>query len=197
MQPVLADRIWSTQTNPRPAWINLVLIIGASLLIAGTAQLTIPLPFSPVPITGQTFGVLVVGLALGSRRGALALLAYLAEGAAGLPVFAGYRAGLAVLLGPTGGYLIGFVAAAWLVGRLAERGFDRSLPKTLLAFALGNATIYAFGLAWLSRFVPWPETMAAGLTPFLIGDALKALLAALWLPAARRLMGPGRTQPNH
>lgn len=189
MQSVLAERLTRRSDAERGAWTDLALILGGSLVIAASAQIAIPLPFTPVPITGQTLGVLLVGMALGSRRGALAVLAYLGEGLAGLPVFAEMRSGLATLLGPTGGYLVGFAAAAWAVGALAERGFDRSLPKTLLAFALGNAIIYAFGLLWLATFVPWPGTLAAGLTPFLVGDALKALLAALLLPGAWRLIG--------
>ncbi len=186
MQTVLAERL-TQRADSR--WRDLVLILLGSLVIAFSAQVAMPLPFTPVPITGQTFGVLLVGMALGSRRGALAVLAYLAEGALGLPVFAEFRAGLPVLLGPTGGYLAGFLPAAWAVGALAERGFDRSLPRTLLAFLAGNAIIYLFGLLWLSRFVPWPGTLAAGMTPFLLGDAIKAVLAALLLPGAWKLLG--------
>jgi biotin transport system substrate-specific component len=102
-----------------PGWADASLIVGASLLVALMAQVSVPLPFSPVPITGQTFAVLLVGAALGAKRGSASLLLYLLEGAAGLPVFAGGGAGPATFLGPTGGYLIGFVAAAWLVGALA------------------------------------------------------------------------------
>jgi biotin transport system substrate-specific component len=189
MQTVLAERLTRRADSQ---WRDLVLILQGSLVIAASAQVAIPLPFTPVPITGQTFGVLLVGMALGSRRGALAVLVYLAEGALGLPVFAEFRGGLAVLLGPTGGYLAGFLPAAWAVGALAERGFDRSLPRTLLAFAIGNVIIYLFGLLWLSRFVPWPGTLAAGITPFLIGDAIKAILAALLLPGAWKLLGSDR-----
>lgn len=188
MQNVLAGHFLGRRAGQQSAWTDLALILGGSLVIAASAQIAIPLPFTPVPITGQTLGVLLVGIALGSRRGALAVLAYLAEGAAGLPVFAQLRGGAAVLFGPTGGYLFGFAAAAWVVGALAERGFDRSLQKTLLAFALGNSIIYALGLAWLSRFVPWPTTIAAGMTPFLIGDTLKAMVAALLLPGVWKLV---------
>jgi biotin transport system substrate-specific component len=146
-----------------------------------------------VPLTGQTFAVLLVGMALGSRRGALALVAYLAEGAAGLPVFAEMKSGLVVLFGPTGGYLFGFVAAAWLVGWLAERGWDRSLLKTLAAMVLGNAVIYLLGVSWLTRFVGSLAgengALAFGLYPFLLGDAIKAVAAALLLPTAWRFLG--------
>ena len=188
MQQVLAEKIFPN----RSTLADLSLIILGSLLIAAFAQINIPL--NPVPITGQTFAVLLVGMVLGSRRGALALVTYLAEGAAGLPVFAEMRSGVATLLGPTGGYLFGFVAAAWLVGWLAERGFDRSLMKTLAAMALGNAVIYLFGVLWLSRFVGSfageQGALALGMYPFLIGDTIKALLAALLLPSAWKLIGP-------
>lgn len=184
MQQVLAEKIL-----PRRGVVaDVSLILFGSLFVAAAAQISIPL--QPVPITGQTFAVLLVGIVLGSRRGALALAAYLAEGIAGLPVFAEAKFGLATVMGPTGGYLVGFIAAAWLVGFLAERGFDRSLLKTLAAMVLGNIVIYAFGLAWLSRFVgSLPATLAAGMYPFLIGDAIKAVLAALLLPSAWKLIG--------
>lgn len=187
MHPVLAEALIKRRT----VIVDLSLIIGGSLFIAAMAQLSISLlPFSPVPITGQTFAVLLVGMAFGSRRGALTLLAYLVEGAAGLPVFAEAKSGIATILGPTGGYIVGFVAAAWVVGKLAERGFDRSLLKTLAAMVVGNAVIYLFGVAWLSRFVGGLEaTLAAGMYPFLIGDAVKAVLAALLLPSAWKLLG--------
>jgi biotin transport system substrate-specific component len=187
MQQVLAERLISR----RSAVADLVLILLGSLFVAALAQLSIPL--QPVPITGQTLAVLMVGMALGSRRGALALVAYLAEGAAGLPVFAGGKFGIATLLGPTGGYLFGFLVAAWLVGLLAERGFDRSILKTLAAMAAGNAVIYLFGVIWLTRFVGSfagdNGALALGMFPFLIGDAIKAVAAALLLPGAWKLIG--------
>jgi biotin transport system substrate-specific component len=190
MQQVLAEKILPR----RSTLADLSLIVLGSLFVAAFAQLSIPLPFTPVPITGQTFAVLLVGMVLGPRRGAMALLAYLAEGAAGLPVFAEMGSGVATLLGPRGGYLVGFVAAAWLVGLLAERGFDRSLIKTLAAMALGNAVIYFFGVLWLSRFVSGlvgdQGALALGMYPFLIGDAIKASLAAMLLPSAWKLIGP-------
>lgn len=189
MQEVLATRLTQRARERNAALVDLSLILLGSLFVALTAQVSMPLPFSPVPITGQTLAVLLVGMALGSRRGALALLAYLAEGVAGLPVFAEARAGVGVLLGPTGGYLAGFLAAAWVVGTLAERGFDRSLPKTLLAMAAGNLVIYALGLAWLAQFTGAAGVLAAGLYPFLVGDAVKAVAAALLLPGAWKLLG--------
>ena len=166
------------------------LVLGASLVIALSAQVAIQLPFSPVPITGQTMAVLLVGALLGSRRGALAVLAYIAEGLAGLPVFAGGAAGLARLFGPTGGYLVGFVAAAFLVGRLAERGWDRRFGTTLAAMTLGNLVIYGVGAVWLAVFVGGlSRAWSLGVLPFLPGDAIKIVLAAVLLPGGWKLLG--------
>jgi biotin transport system substrate-specific component len=165
------------------------LILGGSVLVALSAQWAVPLPFSPIPITGQTLAVLLVGALLGARRGSLCVLTYLLEGCAGLPVFAGARAGLGVLFGPTGGYLLGFVAAAWVSGWLAERGWDRRTGTAFLAMALGNVIIYAFGLAWLSRFVGGGHVLELGFLPFVPGDILKLILGTLLLPAGWRLLG--------
>ncbi|MSP14023.1 MAG: biotin transporter BioY [Chloroflexi bacterium] len=166
---------------------DFALIIGGSLLIGLSAQISLPLPFSPVPITGQTLMVLLAGMVLGSRRGALCLIVYLAEGLSGLPVFAGATAGPAVVLGPTGGYLIGFIAAAYLTGRLAERRWDRHIVTTLLAMILGNLVIYACGLAWLATFVGPGKILPLGLFPFIPGDLLKIGVASLLLPAGWKL----------
>ncbi len=168
---------------------DLILVILGSLFVAAVAQITIYLPFSPVPITGQTFAVLLLGMLLGAKRGSAALLLYVAEGAAGLPVFAGARAGIPVLLGPTGGYIFGFIAAAWLLGKLAEGGWGKSLLSTLGAFALGSGLIYLFGVSWLASIIGLREAIAAGLTPFILGDAFKALLAAVLLPSAWKWLG--------
>ena len=169
-------------------------IVGGSFFIALAAQVAIPLPFSPVPITGQTLAVLFTGALLGSRRGGLCLLLYLAEGAAGLSVFAGGTAGLARLTGPTGGYLVGFVAGAFLMGLLAERGWDRRVETTLVAMLVGNTAIYAFGLPWLACFVGGARVLASGLLPFIPGDLLKLLLATALLPSAWRMLGRNGTR---
>ena len=166
---------------------DIALIIGGSLFIALSAQVKLHLPFSPVPVTGQKFAVLMIGVLLGSRRGCFAVLAYLIEGVAGLPVFA-FGGGFAVLLGPTGGYLVGFVVAAYITGLLAERGWDRRVRKTILAMVFGNAAIYGFGLLWLSILTGVKEALVAGLYPFLVGDCLKIVLAALVLPAGWKLL---------
>ena len=166
------------------------LVLAGSLLIALSAQIAVPLPFSPVPVTGQTLAVLLVGALLGSRRGSLAVLVYIAQGMAGLPVFAGGAAGPARLLGPTGGYLVGFVAAAYLVGLLAERGWDRRVSTTAAAMALGNVVIYAVGALWLAVFVAGlVPALTAGVMPFIPGDLVKIAIAALLLPAGWKLLG--------
>lgn len=185
--PTYADLIRPAGRRAALAY-DMALVLGGSLLTALAAQLSIRLPFSPVPITGQTLAVLLVGALLGSRRGALSMLAYLLEGLMGLPVFAGGMSGAAYMLGPTGGYLVGFVAAAWLTGWLAERGWDRQVWSTVLAMVLGNLCLYAFGLAWLSRFVG-ARALTLGLLPFLVGDALKVALAAAALPAGWKVLG--------
>jgi biotin transport system substrate-specific component len=171
------------------ALYDAALILGGSLFVGLSAQMAILLPFSPVPITGQTFAVLLLGAMLGARRGCLCMLAYIAEGAAGLPVFSLGQAGPAVLLGPRGGYIAGFVAAACVTGFLAEKGWDRRIISTILAMICGNIAIYAFGLLWLSFLMGFnPSTLAVGLYPFLLGDSLKILLAAVLLPAGWRLL---------
>jgi biotin transport system substrate-specific component len=163
---------------------DLLLVTGGSLLVAALAQVRIPLSFTPVPFTGQTFAVLLVGAALGSRRGAAALAVYMLGGLAGFPVFTGGGSGLAHLAGPTGGYLVGFVAAAYAVGWLCELKLERRWSTALLPFLVGEALIYLFGVLWLAVFVGSQRALAAGLYPFLLGDIAKLLLAALALPMA-------------
>lgn len=177
-----AEALWPKATLGR----DIALILVGSWLVALFAQIQIPL--WPVPITGQTFGVLLIGALLGSRRGTLSLLAYLAQGAAGLPFFAGSAAGIAVLAGPTGGYLVGFVAAAYVVGWLSERGWDRRFATAVAAMLVGNLVIYTFGLSWLVHFVGRETLLQAGLLPFLPGDLAKILLAALVLPSGWALL---------
>jgi biotin transporter BioY len=171
----------------RAGFYDIALIIGGSLLIALCAQVKILLPFSPVPVTGQTFAVLMIGALLGARRGSLAVLMYIAEGVAGLPVFA-TGGGFAVLTGFTGGYLVGFIPAAYIVGLLAERGWDRRVETTVLAMVLGNVVIYAFGLAWLSCLPGVNNVLLNGLYPFIVGDLLKIALAAAVLPSGWKLL---------
>jgi len=167
---------------------DIALIVGGSLLIGLCAQIKF-FPFGPVPVTGQTFAVLMTGALLGARRGSLAVLAYIAQGLAGLPVFA-VVSGPAALLGPTGGYLVGFVAAAYVTGLLAEKGWDRRIGTTVLAMTLGNVVIYAFGLLWLCRLIGVKTTvLTTGLYPFVPGDLLKIALAVALLPSGWKLLG--------
>jgi len=164
---------------------DVLLVITGSLLVAALAQIEILLPFTPVPITGQTFGVLIIGAALGSKRGAASLILYLVEGAIGLPFFAGGASGLNVLTGATAGYLVGFVVAAYVIGLLAERGLERQVRTSIIPFIVGTFIIYLFGVAWLGfALKSFSEAIALGLIPFLIGDTIKLILAALALPAA-------------
>jgi len=167
---------------------DILVVVGASLVTAAAARIVLPLPWSPVPLTGQTFAVLLTGAALGARRGLLAQALYLVEGAMGLPFFAGGLGGPLVLAGPTGGFLLAFPLAAAVTGLCAERGWDRRFGSTLAAMLLGSAVILVSGLALLSRFVPADRLLAAGLLPFVPGDVVKAVAAALALPAAWRFV---------
>lgn len=162
---------------------DVLLVVLFSTFVALTAQIRFDLPFTPVPLTGQTLGVLFTGAVLGSRRGALALLLYVAEGVAGLPVFAGGAAGIHHLLGPTGGYLLSYPLAAGAVGLLAEWEWDRRLPLAVLAMLIGNLIIYALGVLWLAWFVNSLQlAVAKGMLPFILGDLFKIGIAAGALP---------------
>jgi len=163
-----------------------LLVLGASVAIGLSAFVAIPLPFTPVPLTLQTLVVLLAGITLGRRRGVLAVLVYIAQGLAGLPVFAGGGVGMARLLGPTGGYLVGFVLAAGLVGWLAEKGWDRKVRSALGALALGTVVIHGAGALWLATFVGLPAALVQGVLPFLVGDAMKIAAATTTLPLAWR-----------
>lgn len=167
---------------------DVLLVIGAAALTGLCAQIAIPLPFTPVPITLQTFAVLLSGAALGPWRGGAAMLLYLVAGVFGVQWFAQHASGFG---GPTFGYIIGFAVAAPVVGALASRGADRSVSGTVAIMVLGNLIIYAVGVPWLmaSTGMPLFVALEAGLWPFVIGDALKIALAAGLLPAAWRLSG--------
>jgi biotin transport system substrate-specific component len=178
---------------------NLALVLLGVALIAASAQFVIRVPGSDVPVTGQTFGVLVTATALGLRRGIGSVGLYLLLGLA-LPIYAGGAHGLVhfvsrdgghLVLGATGGYLLGFLLAGALVGRLAELGWDRHLGGSLAAMILGNIVIYAVGVAWLAVALDLtaPQAISAGLTPFLAGDALKILFAALVFPLGWWVVG--------
>jgi biotin transport system substrate-specific component len=178
---------------------HVALVIAGALVVALAAQVSIRLPGSPVPITGQTFGVLLVGGALGFRRGGLALLVYLVAGFA-LPVYADHASGVGRLVsssgghlvfGATGGYLVGFVLAAAAAGRLAELGWDRTVPGALAALLIGNALVYVVGVPWLAAATGHDLRWAVvqGLAPFVVTDALKLLLAAGLFPVAWWIVG--------
>ncbi|PTX04213.1 biotin transporter BioY [Pararhodobacter aggregans] len=169
-----------------------LIVLGGSALIAVGAQVSVPM--LPVPMTLQTLAILMVGFTAGSRLGAAAVVAYLLEGAAGLPVFAGGGAGAAYLMGPTGGFLLGFVAMAWAAGLLAERGVARGLVGTALAALAVSAALYVPGLAWLTAVTPLDLTGAinAGALPFLPGDVVKAVAAALIVSGAWNALGTRR-----
>jgi biotin transport system substrate-specific component len=177
-----------TRALPRTSnWIrDLSLILLGSLFVALFAQIEIPM--LPVPITGQTFAVLLVGALLGSKRGAAAMIAYIVEGAAGLPFFAGGASGMAILTGATAGYLVGFIVAAYVIGLLAERGLERSVRTSIIPFLVGTLIIYLFGVTWLSIVLgSLSKGIEFGLIPFLIGDLIKLAAAALLLPGAWQL----------
>jgi biotin transport system substrate-specific component len=186
---VMIEAVWLHSGIAR----EVTLILVGSLLIALTAQLQIRLPFSPVPITGQTFAVLLLGALYGRKRGAATVMTYLVLGAVGLPVFAGGASGIARLVGPTAGYLVGFVVAAFVVGLLSERGWDRKPWTTAGSMIIGSGIIYLAGVLWLSRFVGWPAVWGTGILPFLPGDAIKIALATILLPFGWKLLG--RTGP--
>ncbi len=186
--PATYADVFRPHEQTRSRLYDIALVLAGSVLIALSARVTFVLPFSPVPISGQTFAVLLLGALLGRQRGAAAVIAYLMQGIAGLPVFSGGLSGAAVLAGPTGGYLIGFVGAAYLTGWLAERGWDRRVVTTLLAMAAGNAVIYIGGVAWLTTLIGFDAALTGGLVPFIVGDVLKIVLAAALLPVGWRLL---------
>ncbi len=169
---------------------SIVLAIVGSILLYVSAKIKVP--FYPVPITMQTFVVLLIGIVYGWKLGAATVLLYLVEGAAGLPVFSGTPErglGLVYMTGPTGGYLAGFVVAAALCGWLAERGWDRNWISTLGAMVIGNLVIYSFGLAWLGSVIGWDKPLfELGLYPFLYGDLFKIILAMLVIPLAWKVL---------
>jgi biotin transport system substrate-specific component len=173
--------------NPRVA--NAALVVGGALFVALCAQIRIPLPFTPIPFTGQTLGVLLAGSLLGTQLGLLSLILYLAMGLGGLPFFAGGNAGIEILYGGTVGYLVGFPFAAALVGYLSERGWDRRFGTMAFSMVLGNVVIYLFGVAWLSLSLGLPTAILTGVVPFILGDIIKMVIAGVALPSGWRLLG--------
>ena len=189
--PAVHSRTLADAVVPRSLVRDAALVVGFAALTAAAAQLTIHLPWTPVPITGQTFAVLATGTALGWKRGGLSQLLYVAVGALGAPIYAGHHGGWAQVTGATGGYLVGFIVAAALVGALCERRQDRELLTSLPAMLAGSALIYAFGVPWLAHSLGVSGTKAVelGMAPFLIGDTVKLVLAGAIAPAAWRFVG--------
>ena len=183
---VLADLV------PRVRARDAALVLAAAALTAVCAQISFYLPGNPVPVTGQTFAVLLSGAALGADRGAAAMLLYVLVGTVGLPVFADGKHGVDIVTGASGGYLIGFLVAGWVVGKLAEARFDRTPVKALPLFLVGSAIIYAIGIPWLAvsadQSLGW--AISNGFVDFIPGDLVKAAAAAGLLPLAWKLAGP-------
>ena len=185
--PTLAQAMLVSLMTPSVATsavTKAALVVFGSMLLAVSAQFKIPL--YPVPVTGQTLVVLLIGMTYGPRLGGITMAAYLFEGALGLPVFAGGAAGATVLMGPTGGYLFGFLLASVSLGYLAERGMGRTVVSTIAAMVIGNFVIYLCGAMWLANFIGFDQAIAAGVLPFLYGDALKLVVAAGFMPLAWR-----------
>ena len=195
--PTLASVFWpAAKSNGAPSMLRaVVLAFAGSVLLTISAKVHVP--FYPVPMTMQTLVVLALGMALGSRLGVAAVMLYMAEGAMGLPVFSGTPEkgmGVAYMMGPTGGYLLGFVVAAWATGFLAEHGWGRGFISTAFAMVIGNGIIYGFGLLWLGSLLGWDKPIIQwGMTPFLLGDATKILLAVIIMPTVWKMVGKTKT----
>jgi biotin transport system substrate-specific component len=182
---VLADAFSSSAVR------DVVLVVGAAVFTAICAQISFPVAGSPVPVTGQTFAVLVSGAALGANRGAASMLVYLALGLIGLPVYSDGESGVQVVWGATGGYVVGFILAAYVIGRLSEARLDRAPAKALPVFALGSMCVFAIGVPWLAvaADLSLGRAIELGFVPFIVGGIVKSLAAAAVLPAAWRLVG--------
>jgi len=176
---VLADRVF-----PRTLVMDIVLVVAGAALVTVLAQVAIPL--WPVPITGQTLAVLLVGSTLGWARGAISMVLYAVLGLIGLPVYSDGSHGAGVLFGATGGYIVGFIVSAALVGWLAERQWDRKVLKAIVTFVAGSVVVFAIGLPWLAVVLhtDLPTTLQYGLYPFILGGVIKAVIAAGLLPLA-------------
>lgn len=213
MAVALTDGVLAERIAPRSSRSSGAVLMRVALVALGVAALAIsakvqlPVPGSPVPISMGTFAVLALGAAYGPRLGLATILGYMALGALGADVFAGSAkvSGLAYMMGSTGGYLVGYVLATLALGLAARAGWDRSVPKMALAMLIGNALIYLPGVLWLQHVIVagglyhadkfagvWDQTLAWGVTPYLVGDAMKLALAALLLPGLWKLVGAAR-----
>ncbi len=194
MQNTLSNQFARRYHIKENAYLDLGLIIFGSLFVALSSQIAFYLPFTPVPITGQTLAVLLIGAVLGSKRGGLSLALYILEGLAGLPVFAGGTGGMGVLFGPTAGYLIGFIPAVILIGALSEKGFDRNWISMLLALFLGSSVIYFFGIIRLSSFVGMQRVFLLGVAPYFVGDLLKIGLVMILIPSCWKYLNKSKSR---
>lgn len=187
----MTSAVISQRALPRSGVVSVLLVVAAAVLTALAAQWRIHLPFTPVPITGQTFAVLLTGAGLGWKLGAAGQLLYVAAGAAGAPVFSDASGGFEVITGATGGYLVGFIFAAGLVGWMAEHRQDRTFSTMFTAFIFGSAVIYGFGVVGLmiSADMTAGAAVEAGVAPFLLGDLIKASAAGILLPGAWKMVG--------
>lgn len=172
---ILINNIWVKEQNELKR--NVILIFIAFIFLVIMSQIKIFLPFTPVPITGQTLAIILIGLSFSRFQSTTVILTYMIVGELGLPVFAGFKSG--ILFSPSGGYVIGFLFAVQIAGYLSEKGWTKSYPKLILSFIIVNATIYLFGLAQLSLFVPSGKLLALGLYPFIPGDIIKMIIASL------------------
>jgi biotin transport system substrate-specific component len=182
----------SATVLPRTSAISKgLLVFGGALFLAALAQVVIPVPGSPVPVTGQTLGVLLLATAYGANLGAATFALYLLIGLAGAPVFANQGHGIERLIGPTGGYLVGMLIASWVLGSLAGRKWDQRFLSAITTMFIGNVIIFTFGLIWLHEYTgkDWAWTFSAGLTPFIFGEILKIVIAGTSLPALWKVVG--------
>lgn len=180
-----------TSLIPRStALSNAVFLASGVLGLAALAQIAIPIPGSPVPVTGQTLGVLILGTTYGSTLGVATFATYILVGLAGAPVFANSGSGLDRLFGATGGYLVGMLVATFVLGQLARFRFDQKFSTALPSMLIGTVTTFSFGLIWLHQYTgqSWNWTINAGLTPFIVGEALKIAIAGTSLPAIWRVV---------
>ena len=192
MQNVLSNEFAHRLHIKENMYLDVWLIIFGSLFVAVSSQIALYFPFTPVPITGQTLAVLLIGAVLGSKRGGLSLVLYILEGMLGLPVFAGGTGGMAVLFGPTAGYLISFIPAVILIGTLSEKGFDRNWFSMLFALFLGLSIIYFFGVIRLLTFVGKERVFLLGVAPFVLGDLLKIGIVMILIPSCWKLLNKSK-----
>ncbi len=171
----------SFESSKKEVFFSILQVLAASLFLALCSQISMPLYFSPVPLSGQTFGMMFIGVSLGSRKGLLSVLAYLIEGSLGLPVFAGGSFGLMCLFGSCGGYFLGFLLQVYLVGWFTERQTSFQVTKTLPILLLSCLCQLGLGVLWLSLFVPFESAMIMGFTPFVFGETIKSVSIALYL----------------